>query len=87
MGLESASVCSCVCLCVHLFTLSNMNITETSRLIEIEFHLENHWGGEKSVLDFRQARSELWFPRQLIGNLIKTRSTLTKSAGRSDIDP
>ena len=43
-GLESACVCA--------FTLSNMNISETSRPIEIKFHLEHHWGGGNSAERF-----------------------------------
>ena len=31
--------------CVCPSTLSNMNISETSWLIVIKFHLEHHWGG------------------------------------------
>ena len=30
---------------VRLFTLSNMNISETSCPIKIKFHLEHYWGG------------------------------------------
>ena len=33
-------------------TLSNMNISETSWLIEIKFHLEHHWGEGKAALSF-----------------------------------
>ena len=44
MGLDSASV--------RPFTLSNMNVSETSRLIEIKFHLEHHLGGEKAAKGF-----------------------------------
>ena len=41
MGLEPASVCASV----RLFTLSDMNISETSWPIIIKFHLKHHWGG------------------------------------------
>ena len=41
MGLEPASVRASV----RASTLSNMNISETSRLMVIKFHLEHHWGG------------------------------------------
>ena len=37
---------------VCLFTLSNIFISETNRLIEIKFHLEHHWGGGKAALGF-----------------------------------
>ena len=37
---------------VHRFTLSNMNISETSRPIEINFHLEHYWGGGKAAKGF-----------------------------------
>ena len=33
-------------------TLSNINISETSRLIETKFHLEHHWGRGKAALGF-----------------------------------
>ena len=35
----------CVHPSVRPFTLSNMNISETSRLSQIKFHLEHQWGG------------------------------------------
>ena len=44
MGLEPASV--------HPFTLSNMNISETSCPIKIKFHLDHHWGGGLTSLGF-----------------------------------
>ena len=52
MGLEPASVRPCVCACVRAFTLSNMNISETSRPITIKFYLKHHWGGGKAALGF-----------------------------------
>ena len=39
-------------MCVCPFTLSNMNISETSRPITIKFYLKHHWGGGKTALDF-----------------------------------
>ena len=48
MGLEPASV--------GLFTLSDMNISETSWLIMIKFHLKHHWGGGLAALGFGQDR-------------------------------
>ena len=44
MGLEPASV--------HPSTLSNMNISETSRPITIKFYLKRHWDGGKAALGF-----------------------------------
>ena len=44
MGLEPASV--------HAFTLSNMNISETSGLMAIKFYMKHHWGGGKAELAF-----------------------------------
>ena len=38
--------------CVSASTLSNMNISETSRPITIKFYLKHHWGGEKAALGF-----------------------------------
>ena len=37
---------------VRPFTYSNINISETSRRIEIKFHLEHHWVGENAALGF-----------------------------------
>ena len=48
MRLEPASVC----LCVRPFTLSNMNISETSWPIVIKFHQKHHWGGGLAALGF-----------------------------------
>ena len=42
----------CVRPCVSLSTLSNMNIFETSRPINIKFHLEHYWGKGLAVLGF-----------------------------------
>ena len=44
MGLELASV--------RPSTLSNMNISETSRPITTKFYLKHHWGGGKAALGF-----------------------------------
>ena len=44
MGLEPASV--------RASTLSNMNISETSRPITTKFYLNHHWGGGKAALGF-----------------------------------
>ena len=48
MGLEPASVRPSV----RAYTLSNMNISETSRPIVIKFHLEHHWGKGLTALGF-----------------------------------
>ena len=37
---------------VRAATLSNMNISETSRQIAIKFYLKHHWGGGKAALGF-----------------------------------
>ena len=39
---------------VRPFTLSNINISETSCPIKIKFHLEHHWGGGLIALGFGQ---------------------------------
>ena len=52
MGLEPASVRPSVRACVRASTLSNMNISETSRPIIIKFYLKHHWGGGKAALCF-----------------------------------
>ena len=44
MGLEPASV--------HPFTLSDINISETSWQIIIKFHLKHHWGEGLAALGF-----------------------------------
>ena len=48
MGIEPA----CMCASVSASTLSNMNIFETSRRINIKFHLEYHCGGGLAALGF-----------------------------------
>ena len=35
----------CVHLSVYVFTLSNMNISETNGSIATKFYLKHHWGG------------------------------------------
>ena len=56
MGLEPASVRVSVHPSVHASvrasTLSNMNISETSRPIIIKFHQEHHWDGGLIALGF-----------------------------------
>ena len=37
---------------VRLSTLSNMNISEISRLIVIKFHQKHYWGGGLTLLGF-----------------------------------
>ena len=44
MGFEPASV--------RASTLSNMNISETSRPITTKFYLKHYWGGGKAALGF-----------------------------------
>ena len=43
---------ACVSACVRASTLSNMNISETSKPSTIKFYLKHHWGGEKAALGF-----------------------------------
>ena len=52
MGLEPASVRPCVRPSIRLSTLSNINISETSRPIVIKFHKKHHWGGGLAALGF-----------------------------------
>ena len=47
MGLDLS-----VCLSMHLFTLSNVSISETSRPIAIKLYLKHHWGGGEAALGF-----------------------------------
>ena len=37
---------------IHVFSLSNMNISETSGPIAIKFYLKHYWGGDKAALNF-----------------------------------
>ena len=50
--------------CVCVFTLSNMNISETNGLIATKFYLKHNLGGGKVALVLGQIGSELWFPWQ-----------------------
>ena len=53
---EPASVRECVRACVSAsvrpLTLSNMNISATSRPIGMKFYLKHHWGGRKASVGF-----------------------------------
>ena len=42
----------CVRACVGALTLSNMNISATSKSIGMKFYLKHHWGGGKASVDF-----------------------------------
>ena len=46
------SVRLCVCASVRALTLSNMNISATSRPIEMKFYLKHHWGGGTPSVGF-----------------------------------
>ena len=52
MELEPAYVRACV----RPSTLSNMNISETSRPIIIKFHQKHYWGGGLAALGLGQDR-------------------------------
>ena len=54
-----SSWCPSSHLCMRIFTLSNMNISKTSGLIAIKFHLKHHWVGERQHLVLVQIGSEL----------------------------
>ena len=56
MGVESLSVC----LCFRLFTLSNMNISETRRPITIKFYLKHYWGVRRAALGFGADRIRIF---------------------------
>ena len=55
-------------LCVRLFTLSNMNVSETSCPIKIKFYLENHLGGGLTALGHSSPFIFDWFFFILAGN-------------------
>ena len=42
----------CVGACVRALTLSNMNISATSRPIATKFYLKHHWGGGRAASGF-----------------------------------
>ena len=42
----------CVRVCVRALTLSNMNISATSRSIGMKFYLKHHLGGGKASVGF-----------------------------------
>ena len=46
------SVRACVGACVRVFTLSNMNISETNGSIATKFYLKHHLGGGLAALGF-----------------------------------
>ena len=46
------SVRACVRACVRALTLSNMNISATSRPIGMKFYLKHHWGRGKASVGF-----------------------------------
>ena len=41
---------------VHVYTLSNMNISGTYKSIATKFYLTHHWGGGKAALSFEPDR-------------------------------
>ena len=47
-----AGVCVSVCMCVSVFTLSNMNISKTRGPIATKFYLKHHWVRGKDALGF-----------------------------------
>ena len=46
MVVEPASVGASVGASVRAFTLSILNISETSRPIAVRFYMKQHWGGD-----------------------------------------
>ena len=56
MGLKPASVRPCVRPSVRpsvrVSTISNVNLSETSRPIKVKFHLKHHWDGESATLGY-----------------------------------
>ena len=48
-------------LCVRALTLSNMNISATSRPIKMKFYLKHHWGGGKPSVGFDPDRIRTLF--------------------------
>ena len=52
IGVEQLAFCACI----SVFTLSNMNISATSRLVTMKFYQKHHWGGGKAALGFLSDR-------------------------------
>ena len=46
----------CVCQCVSVSTLLNINNSETSGPTATKFYLKHHWGWGKAALGFEQDR-------------------------------
>ena len=44
--------------CIHPLTLSNWNISDTSRSVKNKFRLKHYWGGGKASFGFMQDRIE-----------------------------
>ena len=70
---------ACVRVCVCVFTLSNMNISQTSKPIAIKFYRKHHWGKEKAALGFEPDRIKTLVSmatdrshRIIMGNLVST---------------
>ena len=59
-------MCLRVCMCVCVFTLSNMNISETSGPVVTKFHLKHHWVGGKDALGFGPDRFRTLVSMQLL---------------------
>ena len=56
MRLEPAPVRPCIRPSVRAFTLSNINISETSWPIVVKLHLEHHWDRGLDALGFGSDR-------------------------------
>ena len=52
LPIEQASIRSCVRASVRVFTLSNINISETNGSIATKFYLKHHLVGGKAALGF-----------------------------------
>ena len=52
MVVEPSSVRACVRACVRAFTLSILNISETSWPIAVRFYMKQHWGGGLPAIGF-----------------------------------
>ena len=61
MGVEPACARPSVRACARPSTLSDMNISATSKPIAINFHLKHHLGGVKAALGFGQDRIRTLF--------------------------
>ena len=63
------SICPCIRPCVLPFTLSNTNISATSKPVAIKFYMKHNFGVGLPALGFEEDGGENWFPWQDISRI------------------